>query len=136
MDFRIDCDICKVDEGHGVVFGFAIVCEEDGEPYYDVQGDHIPPEAMLKAACGFADSERVSGDMHAWDDDGAPIADGRSLFLFPLTAEIAKAMGIQTRRTGLLIGMRPSPGVLQKFRDGTYSGFSIGGRRVRTIEES
>ena len=55
------------------------------------------------------------------------MVDGRIPFVFPLTAEIAKSMGIITERTGLMIGMKPSPEGLAKFKAGTYKGFSIGG---------
>lgn len=133
-DFQTSCSFLKVDETHGLVFGFAVVCTEGGKDYYDLQGDHIPDDAMLKAALGFAASDRVSGDMHAWDEDGQPIADGKALFLFPMTTEIAKALGITTPVTGLLVGMRPSKSVLQKFKNGDYTGFSIGGRRVKSEE--
>lgn len=133
-DFQTSCSFLKVDETHGLVFGFAVVCTEKGKDYYDLQGDHIPDDAMLKAALGFAASDRVSGDMHAWDEDGTPIADGKALFLFPMTAEIAKALDITTKRTGLLVGMKPSKSVLQKFKNGDYTGFSIGGRRIKSEE--
>jgi len=133
-DFQTSCSFLKVDETHGLVFGFAVVCTEDGKRYFDVQGDHIPDDSMLKAGLGFAASDRVSGDMHAWTEDGQPIADGKALFLFPLTAEIAKALDITTKRTGLLVGMKPSKSVLQKFKNGDYTGFSIGGRRIKSEE--
>ena len=51
-----------------------------------------------------------------------------------LTTEIAKSLEIETKRTGLIIIMQPSEPVLQKFKDGTYTGFSIGGRYVRNKE--
>ena len=41
-------------------------------------------------------------------DDG-PEA-GQYLFLFPMTTEIAKAMGITTKNTGLMVGYKPPPG--------------------------
>jgi hypothetical protein len=56
------------------------------------------------------------------------------VFGFPLTEEIAKSLAIESRAHGLLIAMRPSPDVLAKFKDGTYTGFSIGGARI-TDEE-
>jgi hypothetical protein len=57
------------------------------------------------------------------------------VFAFPLTTEIAKSLGITTKQTGLLIAMRPSESVLSKFKDGTYTGFSIGGG-YGTLEEA
>jgi hypothetical protein len=59
---------------------------------------------------------------------------GTVVFAFPLTEDIAKALEIQTKQTGLLIAMKPSADVLEKFVDGTYTGFSIGGRRIKDEE--
>jgi hypothetical protein len=117
--------VCKVDVEHGVVFGWAIVCKVDGEDYYDLQDDHIPEDAMLKAAVDFMAESRVAKEMHTGE------AVGTHLFAFPLTTDIAKALDLTTKQTGLLIGMRPeSRDVLNKFKSGEYTGFSIGGQRV------
>lgn len=120
--------VSKVDEALGLVFGFAIVCKQDGDEYFDLQDDHIPEDAMLKAAMDFMLNSRVADDMH----DGVEM--GKVVFAFPLTEDIAKALDIQTRQTGLLIAMQPNEDVLEKFKDGTYTGFSIGGRRIRDEE--
>lgn len=111
----------KVDSNLGLVFGFAIVSTLDGEPYFDKQGDHIPEEAMLKAATDFMENSRVAKEMHA----GEPV--GSIVFAYPLTKEIAKALDIETKQTGLLIAMKLNEEGLAKFKDGTYTGFSIGG---------
>lgn len=116
-----EAQVVKVDAELGLVFGFAIVSTLCGEPYYDVQGDHIPDEAMLKAAADFMEHARVAKEMHKGDQKGTVV------FAFPLTSDIAKSLDIQTEKTGLLIGMKPTPEVLEKFRDGSYTGFSIGG---------
>jgi len=122
--FERSSEVFKVDESLGLVFGFAIVSKIDGEPYFDVQGDHIPEDAMLKAATDFMSKSRQAKEMH----QGQPTGD--VLFAFPMTTEIAKSLGIETATTGLLIGMRPGAEALEKFRDGTYTGFSIGGQYV------
>lgn len=117
--------ILKVDESLGLVFGFAIVCKEDGSDHFDLQGDHIPEEVMLKAAMDFAKSSRVAKEMHKGD------AIGSIVHTFPLTTDIADSLGIVTKRTGLLIAMQPDdPEVLLKFSKGDYTGFSIGGNAV------
>jgi hypothetical protein len=113
--------VVKVDSDLGLVFGFAIVSNVDGQPYFDVQGDHIPEDSMLKAATEFMENSRIAKEMHAGDQKGSVV------FAFPLTAEIAKSLDITTKQTGLLIAMRPSEEVLTKFKNGTYTGFSIGG---------
>ena len=123
-----EVQVLKVDESLGLVFGFAIVSKIDGEPYIDTQGDHIPEDSMLKAATDFMASRRVAKEMHEGDQIGD------ILFAFPLTTDVAKSLSISTRATGLLIAMKPSAEVLAKFRDGSYTGFSIGGVRI-TDEE-
>lgn len=140
--FQSDAQVCKVDDALGLVFGYAIVCLEKGEPYFDSQDDHIPEDAMLKAASDFMQNSRTAGDMHT-DEDGVPVSvsgkpaakAGNIVFAFPLTTDIAKALGITTEKTGLLIAMKPDdPAILAKYKSGEYSGFSIGGNRV-TDEE-
>ena len=118
-------NILKVDKGLGLVFGFAMICKEDGQPHFDLQGDHIPEGVMLKSAMDFAKSARVAKEMHAGD----PI--GSIIHTFPLTTDIAKSLDISTKHTGLLIAMQPDdPNVLSKFANGEYTGFSIGGTAV------
>lgn len=133
--------ILKVDEGLGLVFGYAIVCKVDGEDYYDLNVDvdgvhkgkrvpeHIPEDAMLEAAFEAVSKGFVPGnEMHEGPDSGS------HLFLFPLTTEIAKALDIEAKRTGLLLGYKPEADVLAKFKNGTYTGFSIEGGRVEHEE--
>lgn len=117
--------ILKVDDALGLVFGFAMICKEDGEPHFDLQGDHIPESVMLEGSFDFAKSNRVAKEMH----EGEQIGD--ITFMFPLTSDIAKSLNIVTKHTGLLIAMKPdSPEVLQKFVSGEYTGFSIGGNAI------
>lgn len=134
-EFRTGSEVCKVDEELGLVFGFGIVCTEAGEPYFDKQDDHIPEAAMMEAAAEFVSRSAATTDMHARDADGAIPVDGEVVFAFPLTADVAKAFEIETPRTGLMVGVRPSPAVLEKFRTGAYRGFSIGGRRIKSHNE-
>lgn len=123
-DFRTHVNFVKVDESLGLVMGFAIICKQEGKDYFDSQGDHIPEDAMLKAASDFMAGNRIVGDMHQSDEGGQVV------FAFPLTTEVAKAFNIQTNTTGLMIAMKPAQQkTLEKFRDGTYNGFSIGGSR-------
>ena len=123
----VKCSVAKVDSELGLVFGFAIVCKRDGQDYFDLQGDHIPEAAMLKAAADFMLHSRVSGDMHERSD-------GTVVFAFPLTTDIAEALDLSTKQTGLLIAIKPSSDVLGKFRSGEYTGFSIGGQYGETVE--
>lgn len=121
----------KVDEELGLVMGFAIVCEDNGQPYFDVQGDHIPEGAMLKAALDFMQNSRTAKEMHQGGEAGSVV------FAWPMTKAVAKAFNVTTPRTGLMIAMRPgSEAMLSKFRSGEYGGFSIGGVRVRDEDVS
>ena len=123
VDLR--AEVLKVDDSLGLVMGYAIVCKEAGEPYYDLQGDYITEEAMLKAALDFMEHSQVAKEMHAGDQTGTVV------FAWPMTTDIAKAFGVQVEKTGLLIAVRPDPDMLAKFRDGTYTGFSIGGQWLK-----
>lgn len=137
-DFQVGAEVLKVDDELGLVMGYAIVCKDDGKDYYDVQGDHIPEDAMLKAAMDFMQNSRVAGEMHRHgkaDDVGKKAEPhGTIVFAWPMTTDIAKAFGLEPKKTGLMIAMKPDAGMLSKFKDGTYTGFSIGGRRI-TDEE-
>ena len=126
---RTYAKVSRVDEDLGLVMGFAIVCKEDGEPYFDLQDDYIPEDSMLKAATDFMVNSRVAKDMHDGDQTGGVV------FAWPLTEDIAKAMGITTKRTGLMIAIKPdSDAMLETFRSGEYTGFSIGGSRIEDKE--
>ena len=115
--------ICKVDDSLGLVIGWAIISKEGGEDHFHTQGDHIPESVMLKATLDFMENARTAKEMHTGETQGEIV------FGMPLTTDIAKALGIKTKRTGFIIGYKPSsPAILEKFRDGTYTGFSIGGK--------
>lgn len=114
-------EVAKVDSDLGLVFGWAIVCTEKGEDHYDLQGDHIPESVMVEATTDFMEHARIAKEMHQGDQIGMV------LHSFPMTADIAKAMGIATERTGWMVAMKPGTDVLQKFKDRVYTGFSIGG---------
>ena len=127
--FETSAEVLKVDDELGIVFGWGIICKNGDKDYFDTQGDHIPEDAMLKATTEFMADVRTAGDMHARDDNGEAVHKGIIVHSMPLTADLAKAFGIEAEKTGWLIGMRPETDMLEKFRDGTYTGFSIGGFR-------
>jgi hypothetical protein len=129
VEKRIYGEVTKVDDELGLVMGFAIVCNQDGEPYFDLQGDHIPEDTMLKAALDFMQHSRVVKEMHAGEKAGNVV------FAWPLTKDIAKAMGLKTKTTGLMIAIKPSDDeMFEKFKTGDYTGFSIGGIRLKDEE--
>lgn len=129
--------VAKIDKSLGLVFGWAVVCKVKGEDYYDLNVDtvgshagervpeHIPEDVMTKAAFDMTKSGATPGnEMHDGPDRG------HYPFLFPLTTDIAKAMGITTEKTGLMCAFAPPPDVLAKFQSGEYTGFSIEGKRL------
>jgi hypothetical protein len=139
--------VAKVDSQLGLVFGWAVVCKVNGQDYYDLNVDvmgkyagervpeHIPEDVMTKAALDISKVGTLPGnEMHEGPDRG------HYPFLFPLTTDIAKAMGITTTKTGLMCAFAPPPDVLAKFRPGPngeepeYTGFSIEGKRLRYEE--
>lgn len=122
IEVSTNVNVTKVDTNLGLVLGWAIISKVDGKDYFDLQGDHIPEDVMLKAATDFMANSRSAKAMHAGPDRGS------ILFAFPMTTEIAKAFGIDTGgKTGLMVAAKFDSDVLAKFSDGSYTGFSIGG---------
>jgi hypothetical protein len=114
--------LTKVNDSLGLVFGWAIISKIDGVAHFDTQGHHIPEDVMLKGTSEYMQNDRIAKEMHVGGEKG------KVVFAFPVTEDIAEAMGIRSDQTGLMIAMKPdNEPMLQKFRDGTYSGFSIGG---------
>lgn len=120
-------NIIKVDKAEGIVYGFAIVCQEDGEPYFDLQGDHISESVMRKASTDFMITARKAKEMHTGT------AKGKVIHSLPLTKELAEALGAgELKKTGWVVGIKPdSDDVLEKYFTGEYTGFSIGGKAKR-----
>lgn len=134
----------SVDEGHGLVFGWAIVCkvwnETTGayEDYFDLnvdqegihKGERVPEniteDAVIDAYVEVRknDTSLPGNDMHVGPDSGVHYD------LIPMTEEIAKGLGGKFSKTGLICIYKPEPDILQKFKDGTYTGFSIEGGRI------
>jgi len=119
----------KVDEAQGIAYGWAIVCEENGQPYFDLHGDHIPEAAMTAALADFAKFSRVGLDQHA----GAPT--GEHVFLYPLTKSTCAGLGITSGKYGAIVGYQPdNPADLAMIASGARTGFSIGGVLIESDE--
>jgi hypothetical protein len=123
-------DLLKVDDELGVVFGYAIVCREKDDQgnwtdHYDTQGHHIPESEMLKASIAFAQQQAIakaaSKDMHEGDD----IQD--VVLMLAVTEELATALDWEIKKTGLVIALKPTPDVLDMYKKGERTGFSMGG---------
>lgn len=122
--------ITKSDDALGVVFGWASVVEKvvEGQrlAIVDHQDDIIPGHVLEKAVVKFMEDYRTSGEMHAGEANGVIV---ESLYLSPekalamdLPAEVAKQVN-----TGWWIGVKVTPEVMQRVKDGTYKMFSIQG---------
>lgn len=120
--------VLKADTSLGLVFGWAIVCNKDGEDYYDLHGDHIPQDSMLKSATDFMLTDRKAKIEHAGKTAGQVV------FSMPITEDVAESFGLQTNTFGLMVAVKFSKAVVKKFADGTYTGFSIGGWRLADEE--
>jgi len=119
-------EVVKVDADLGLVFGYGIICKVKGEEYFDLQGDYIPEDEMMKSATEFMETARAADVMHDYEKQGTVV------FAWPMTAEVAKSFGVETKVTGLMIAVKPEPEMLAKFKSGELKGFSIGGRGIRT----
>jgi cation transport regulator len=119
--FKAQCEVTGVDGQLGIVFGWGMVTDIDGQPYYDLDDLHINSEVMVKATSQFMEGQRTSNDMHTSRDVGIVVHS------FPLSQDIAKAMGVSSRISGWMVGVKPSKDLLEKFISGEYTGFSIEG---------
>lgn len=127
-ELQKDFKIYGVDEEFGLIIGYAMVCKEQDRAYVDLQNEHIPEASMFKASVRFMKGARRAKLMHDTED-------GTVVFAFPMTTEIAKALEIKPMRTGLIVAIAPDdPATLAKAKSGELTGFSIGGRYVRTTE--
>lgn len=118
---KLNTKILKVDDTLGLVLGWAIICKQQQVEYFDLQDDSITEEAVLKGSADFIQHSRVAKEMHT----GQPI--GEIVGSFPLIEDVAKAFGIQCDTYGWMVAMKPSDDVLEKFKSGELTGFSIGG---------
>jgi len=114
--------VLKVDEGLGLVFGWGMICTDADGQYLDADDEGVSTTEMLKAVTDFS-AQAVSPTDDAHDE----VPDGTVVFSFPLTKEIAEQFDIDCPVEGWMVAVRPSPEVLKKFADGTYTGFSVGG---------
>lgn len=119
----------KVDQELGIAYGWAIVSSENGAPYFDLQGDHIPEDVMVEALLDFSKNSRVGKDMHAGEQTGEHV------FLYPMTKATMSGLGISGGKTGAIVGYKPTNKAdLAQIAAGTRTGFSIGGVIISSDE--
>jgi cation transport regulator ChaB len=127
--FKADVTVTGVNESLGIVFGWGMITDINGAPYYDTDNLHINSDLMVKATTGFMEDSRTSNDSHTASDIGMV------LHSFPLSKEIALSMGVTSNVNGWMVGVKPNKEILQKFVTGEYRGFSIEGEGVIEDEE-
>lgn len=118
--------VLKFDDEERLVYGWASVITEGGEPVVDRQGDVIKAPALTKAVTKFMEEVRVGKAMH----EGEQI--GQVIHSWPVTDEIAKSVGIESDREGWLVAFKVyDDEVWNKVKSGELSAFSIGGKGVK-----
>lgn len=114
-----------------IIFGWAAVTKLDGQPYIFRDGERIEEAALLDAAISFMSGNRVVKINHA----GRPV--GEIVFAMPVVAETRAALGLETDRTGLLVGILPhDEDVIKKVLSGQLAGLSIAARGIRYEEDA
>ena len=115
--------VLKMDDEQRIVYGWASVVTEDGEPVVDTQGDVITPEEMEKMANDFMQDVRKAKAMH----QGGQI--GEVIHSMPLTNELMKAFDIYSDREGWLVAFKIyDDDAWDKVRKGEFQALSIGGK--------
>jgi hypothetical protein len=118
--------ILKVDEEQRIIYGWASVITEKGEPVVDLQGDVIEAETLVKAVNEFMEHVRVGKTMHTGE------ATGQVIHSLPVTKEICDALGIQTDREGWIVAYKVyDDSVWDRVKSGELAAFSIGGRATK-----
>lgn len=122
----IEGQVLKTDEEQRMVYGWASVITEKGEPVVDRQGDVIKADTLVTAVNRFMEDVRVGKSMHNGDQIGVVIHS------WPMTQEIAKSVGVQTDREGWLVGFKVyDDAVWKRVKSGELKAFSIGGRATK-----
>lgn len=123
---NIEGQILKADDEQRMVYGWASVITEKGEPVVDRQGDMIEADTLVKAVNDFMEHVRVGKAMHTGEQVGVVV---HSL---PVTKEIGDALGIQSDREGWVVAYKVfDDAVWDMVKSGELAAFSIGGRAMK-----
>ena len=126
MTKSIEGKILKADDEQRMVYGWASVVTEKGEPVVDRQGDVIEADTLVKAVNEFMEHLRVGKAMHTGDQVGTVV---HSL---PVTKEIGEALGIQSDREGWVVAYKVfDDAIWDMVKSGELAAFSIGGRAMK-----
>ena len=128
--WKADFSVTDVNAELGIVFGWGMVTNISGQPYFDTDNQHFPDTMMVKATSDFMEGQRINNNDHTANDVGMVVHS------FPLSKEIADAMGVHSNINGWMVGVKPGADSLAKFASGEYTGFSIeGSGELEDIEE-
>lgn len=123
---KIEGKILKADDEQRMVYGWASVVTEKGQPVIDRQGDIIEPETLVKAVNDFMEHVRVGKTMHIGEQTGVIVHS------MPITKEIGEALGIQSDREGWIVAYKVyDDAVWNMVKSGELAAFSIGGRAIK-----
>ena len=126
MEKGVEGKFLKVDDEQRMVFGWASVITENGEPVVDRQGDVIGSETLVKAVNEFMEHVRVGKAMHKGEQTGTIVHS------FPITKEYGEALGIQSDREGWIVAYKVhDDAVWAMVKSGELAAFSIGGRAIK-----
>lgn len=130
-NFKLNCDIHKLDDDKKLIFAWASVIEKDGQPIVDRQGDIIDSDDLEEAVYDYVINSRKGGEMHIREDAGTLVES------IVFTKEKQELLGIDLGLVGWFVGIKiQDDNVWKRIKDGTYSMLSIGGRGLREkIEE-
>ena len=105
MDGKVgkDFEVVKVDSKLGIVFGWGMVSKIRDEDYFDTDNQKASCHEMLKSTTAFMKGSRINNSEHTPKDEGVVIHS------FPLTPDIAKAMGITSDIFGWMVVSSQSP---------------------------
>lgn len=118
--------VIKVDEEQKIIYGWASVTTVDGEHIVDRQGDVIKTDTLHKAVNEFMEGFRVGKLMH----EGEQV--GQILHSFPVSKDIAEALGIETNMEGWIVGYKVyDDNLWEEVKLGKYAAFSIGGSAMK-----
>tara|TARA_R110000787_G_scaffold6599_1_gene22915 strand:+ start:113 stop:763 length:651 start_codon:yes stop_codon:yes gene_type:complete len=125
-DTNIEGKILKTDDEQRMVYGWASVITEKGEPVVDRQDDVIEADTLVKAVNEFMEHVRVGKAMHVGEQVGVVV---HSL---PVTKEICDSLGIQSDREGWIVAYKVfDDNVWAMVKSGELAAFSIGGRAIK-----
>lgn len=123
---KLEGKILKADDEQRMVYGWASVVTEKGEPVIDRQGDVIEPDTLVKAVNNFMEHVRVGKTMHVGEQTGVIVHS------MPVTKEIGEALGIQSDREGWIVAYKVyDDTVWDMVKSGELAAFSIGGRAIK-----